>query len=133
MAAARIAKAAQTSAKTVQPGGKLTRAVRESLENLQVQPEDAGLCALVTEYAVTMDGAAAIAAQVAKLPFDPDTADAVEQLRKRVSAQVTMSDLGPKLLAALDALGATPKARATGGKPAQPATSSRLAVLRGGA
>jgi hypothetical protein len=113
---------------------KLTPAVEETLGTLQLAPEDAAVARLALSYARTIDQAAAIAALAAKLPFDPDTAEAVEQLRKRVSAQATMGDLGPKLLAALDALGATPKARASAGKtPPAGAAVSKLAALRGGA
>jgi len=109
---------------------KMAPAVEETLASLELRPEDAGLARLAMSYARTIDRAEAIAAQAAKLPFDPDTAEAVEQLRKRVSAQVTMADLGPKLLAALDALGATPKARKDAGKTPSSSAKSRLAALR---
>lgn len=111
---------------------KLTPAVEETLEKLTLQPEDAALARLVLSYARTIDQAAAIAAHAAKIPFDPDTADEVKRLASRVSAQVTMSDLGPKLLAALDALGASPKARAAVGKPAPSGSASKLNAMRGG-
>lgn len=111
---------------------KLTPAVEESLGKLVLAPEDAALARLALTYARVMDGAAAIAAQAARIPFDPDSAEAVEQLRKRVSAQVTASDLGPKLLAALDALGATPKARSSASKPPTAGGKSKLAALRQG-
>lgn len=107
--------------------------VEETLGKLPLQPEDAALAELARQYARTVDRAAAIAADAARIPFDPDSAEAVEQLRKRVAAHTTMSDLGPKLLAALDALGATPKARAVVGKPAPAGSASKLAALRGGA
>src|SRR5690606_34551160 len=67
---------------------KLTPAIEETLASLELRPEDAGIARLALQYARTIDRAEAIAAQAAKLPFDPDTAEAVEQLRKRVSAQV---------------------------------------------
>lgn len=111
--------------------GGLAAKVEETLQNVVSPPEDTALRALALEYARTIDRAAAIAADVAKVPFDPESADAIEQLRKRVTAHATMADLGPKLLQALDALGATPKARAAAGKPAPPAGPSKLAALRG--
>lgn len=110
----------------------LAEKVRETLEKLEIRPEDAALAALTVEYARTIDQAKVIAARAAKVPYDPDTAEELANLRKRVSAQVTMADLGPKLLAALDALGATPKARASAGKPSPAGARSKLAALRDG-
>lgn len=121
-------------------GGKRTDApglapkVQETLDRLTLAPEDVAVAAVALEYAKTIDRAAAIAARLADLPASPDVEEEVGRLRARVSAHTTMADLGPKLVAALDALGATPKARA-----AQPAgagrapTSSRLTAFRGGA
>ena len=111
----------------------LAAKVAETLGALTLQPEDSALAAVAMEYARTIDRAAAIAARAAKLPPDPDIAEELANLRKRVSAQVTMSDLGPKLVAALDALTATPKARAAQGKPAGGNGPSRLAAMRSGA
>lgn len=112
------------------PSGGMAARIEETLASLENRPEDAGVRAIALEYARTIDRAAIIAAQVAKLPFDPDSADAVDQLRKRVSAHATMADLGPKLLAALDALGATPKARVAQGKGAPPSGGkSKLDLL----
>jgi hypothetical protein len=113
--------------------GPLTAAVLETLGKVELRPEDAAIQALAEAYARTMDRAAAIAARAAALPPDPDVMEELDRLRKRVSAQVTMSDLGPKLQAALDALGATPKARATMGKPNPVTGKSRLTAMRGGA
>lgn len=116
--------------------GEIERNVAETLEKLELQPEDAGLRTLALHYARVIDRAEAIAAQARKIPFDPDSADEVKRLAARVSAQVTASDIGPKLLAVLDALGATPKARsAAGGKgtPPKTAAGSALAAMRGGA
>jgi hypothetical protein len=111
--------------------GTMLAGVRETLDKLDLQPEDAALKALAEQYASTMDRAAAIAAKAASLPPDPDIMEELDRLRKRVSAQVTVSDVGPKLLAALDALGATPKARSAVGKPAPAGKTSKLAALRG--
>lgn len=128
----RSRKLAAVPAETASTERKLVPAVEETLSNLVLDPGDAALSRLAMQYARTIDQAAAIAAQAARIPFDPDSAEAVEQLRKRVSAQVTMSDLGPKLLAALDALGATPKARASSSKPQAAGGKSKLAALRAG-
>lgn len=110
--------------------GTMLAGVRATLDKLELRPEDEALKVLAAEYAATMDKAAAIAARLAKLPPDEDTAEELQRLKQRVSAQVTMSDLGPKLLAALDALGATPKARSAAGKPATPGRTSKLVGLR---
>lgn len=112
------------------PPGKLAEKVRETLGQLSLQPEDAAVQALAVEYAETIDRAAELAEKAAEIPYDPDTAQMVARLKQRVDAHVVMADLGPKLLAALDALGATPKARAATGKPAPPSGPSRLAALR---
>lgn len=114
--------------------GEMTGKVRESLGHLELRPEDAGIAALAAGYAETMDRAAELAEAAAQAAYDPDTAVQVARLRQRVEAHVVMVDLGPKLLAALDALGATPKSRAQVLKPAPPGTGkSRLASLRDGA
>lgn len=114
----------------IPPSSTMAEKVAETLENLALQPEDAAVAALALKYAETLDRTAAIAAAAAKLPFDPDTAEAVEALKKRVAAVVAVSDLGPKLLASLDALGATPKARVTAGKPPLAGGKSKLSALR---
>lgn len=88
--------------------GELEQSVRESLGTLDLQPEDAGVRELALRYARTID----------------ETVDA--------EGRAAMSDLGPKLLAALVELGATPKARAAAGQPPAPSSGSKLAALRGG-
>lgn len=106
-------------------------AVEATLAELSLAPEDAALARLAEGYARTIDQAAAIAAAAQRIPYDEDTAEQVKKLAARVGAHVTMADLGPKLLAALDALGATPKARAVGGNPAgkKPGTGGVLSPL----
>lgn len=113
--------------------GGLAAKVQETLDTLELRPEDTALAALALEYGRTIDRAAIIAAQAAKIPFDPDSAEEVARLRAKVSAHSTMSDVGPKLLAALDALGATPKARAQSPKAQGKARGSALQAMRGGA
>ncbi|MCF7548911.1 hypothetical protein [Pseudonocardia sp. WMMC193] len=110
--------------------GGLAAEVRATLEHLDLQPQDQALAAVAVRYGETIDRAAAIAAQAARIPYDPDTAEEVKKLASRVSGQVTMADLGPKLLAALDALGATPKARAAVGQTPAPSGPSKLSQLR---
>lgn len=109
----------------------LAAKVTETIEKLTLAPEDVAVAALAVQYARTLDRCEAIAADARKMPFDPDSVEALDQLKKRVAAVTATSDLGPKLLAALDALGATPKARAAKGTPAPSSGSSRLAALRG--
>ncbi|QJY51226.1 terminase small subunit [Pseudonocardia broussonetiae] len=111
----------------------MTAQVRATIGHLKLQPEDAAMSALALQYAETIDGAAALAEEAAGLPYDPDTVVMVSRLKQRVEAHVVMVDLGPKLQAALDALGATPKSRMLAGKPAPAAGKSRLTQLREGA
>lgn len=114
--------------------GEMTRSVRESVGNLELRPEDAGISALAVRFARTIDDAAELAELAAGMPYDPDTAVQLARLRQRVEAHTVMVEVGPKLQAALDALGATPKARAQVLKPAAPgASKSALSALRGGA
>lgn len=113
--------------------GDMEQAVRETLEKLEEQPEDAGIRALALRYARTIDDSQQLAKEAASLPYDPDTAVQVARLRQRVEAHTVMVDVGPKLLAALDALHATPKARAASTKPPAAGSASKLAALRGGA
>ncbi|MEU7817070.1 hypothetical protein [Pseudonocardia sp. NPDC049154] len=112
-------------------GAKLTESVRETVEKLTLNPEDVAVAQLAVEYAETIERAADLAEEAANLPYDPDTAVMVARLKQRVEAHTVMADVGPKLLAALDALGATPKARAAAGKPAPASGGSALAKLRG--
>lgn len=102
----------------------------ETLDKLQLQPEDVAIAALATRYAETMDRAAGLADELAALPYDEDTVVMVSRLKQRVEAHVVMVDLGPKLQAALDALGATPKSRSLAGKPAPAGGKSKLTALR---
>lgn len=114
--------------------GELENRVREALENLELKPEDAGVQAIALQYARTVDEARELAEAAAQMPYDPDTAVMVARLRQRVEAHTVMADLGPKLLAALESLGASPKARAVLGKRPPPGVkASKLHQMRGGA
>lgn len=110
--------------------GEMEQAVRETLRNVTESPEDAGVRALALRYGRTIDESRALADAAADLPYDPDTAVMVARLKQRVEAQAVVAELGPKLLATLDALQATPKARAVAGKPAPAAGQSKLSALR---
>lgn len=111
----------------------LAAKVQETLDKLELRPEDTALAALALQYARTLDRCEAIAADARRVPFDEDTADALDTLKRRVGAVVATSDLGPKILAALDALGATPKARAQAPKVQGKRAASALQAMRGGA
>lgn len=78
-------------------------AVAETIGGLTLSPEDAAAIRLAERYAAAIDAAE-------------------EQ-------QETLDKLGPKLLAVLDALGATPRARA-GMKKTPTAGESKLEALR---
>lgn len=114
------------------PACGLAPKVRETLGELKLQPEDVAAAELVVQYAETMDRAAELAEAAAAIPYDPDTAVMVARLKARVDAHQVMVDLGPKLLAALESLGATPRARMIAGKPAPAAGKSKLTALREG-
>lgn len=110
--------------------------VKITLDALELNGVDVAIASLSLEYAKTLDRAAAIAAHAAKLekllsaPKDIDLADQVRALRQRVAAHAAVSDLGPKLLSALDALQATPKSRAASPRPTALPLSGPLAALR---
>jgi hypothetical protein len=83
----------------------LVPAVSDVLGHLELAPEDAGIVRLVGEYARILDDA----------PGDVEV----------------WAKIGPKLLTALEALGASPRARAALKKGGAPnAVQNRLAVLR---
>lgn len=110
----------------------LAPAVAETLAALTVGDEDAGAVRLAERYAATIDAAARLAADLAAVPVDEDTARQVYALSKRVEAQTVLAELGPKLLACLESLGATPAARARlkGGSTNGSRPSSKLDELR---
>lgn len=111
--------------------GTLADHVRDAIGALELSPEDAALAQLAIRYAETIDRSAAIAAQASRLAKDPEVAEEVRRLAARVQAHVTMADVGPKLLAALESLGASPKARAGLGKPTSKPRVGTLHALRG--
>lgn len=114
----------------------LAPAVAESLAELDLEAEDAAAAKLADRYARELDQAAAVAAQAERVlkaaDEDPELAELVAALKQKLSARSAVENLGPKLLATLDALGATPKARAAaskgGGSGGQ--QGGKLAALR---
>jgi phage shock protein A len=107
-----------------------------ALKDTQFLSRDLTNVALAKRYAALMDDAAALAAELDKVETNSESmALTLKRLRAKVEAHAVVSDLGPKLLAALSALGMTPSARA--GLPkavatVAPSTSTRtLARLRG--
>lgn len=85
--------------------------VTETVAALALADEDAGAVKLAERYAAAIDDAADIAAALAAVPYDEDLYKRVAALEQRVRAQAVLAELGPKLLSALEALGATPRAR----------------------
>lgn len=94
---------------------QMAPAVQETLENLDLSPEDIAASRLAMQYARAIDRAQAIAADAAKIDLssaDETTVVKVEALRKRVGGHAAVAEIGPKLHTLLNELGATPKARA---------------------
>lgn len=111
--------------------GLMRPAVAGTVAKLDQVDVDAAAVRLAERYAAQIDEAAVIAADLADVTSeDEDTAKVLYALRKRVEAHQVLIDLGPKLLAVLESLGATPKGRAALGKGPVPAGPGRLAGLR---
>lgn len=115
----------------------LVPAVSEALAAIELEAEDVAVSKLAERYAREIDQADAAATQADKVlrlinPEDnPDLFELVKGLKAKLSARVAVSDLGPKLLAALDSVGATPKARAARkGGAAGAGKGGKLAALR---
>lgn len=109
----------------------LAPAVAKTIEQLELADEDAGAVRLARRYAATIDQAAQLAADLADLePEDNSSAKRIHALAKAVEAKGVLAELGPKLLACLEQLGATPVARSRmkGGKPG--GGTNRLEGLR---
>lgn len=115
-------------------------AVAEAIDQLALKPEDAGVARLAQRYAAQIDESAQIAADLAEATAAAGS-DAGEYdrrmltaLAKRVDAQAVLAELGPKLLAALESLGASPRARAAqvkgGATGGSNAGTGRLAAIR---
>jgi len=95
----------------------ISEASETSLAAAPLTPRDQAAAALVRRYAELIDNAESLAAEANVLwgELDPEDADGRRRLAKleaAVSAHGVTSDLGPKLLAALTALGCTLAGRA---------------------
>lgn len=101
----------------------LSQVVNDAIAAQPADPRDAATAELARHYAALIDSAAPSAALAkaidhldARIPADPASADAWRKITAALAEHSVASDLGPKLLAALDALGLTPKARQAAGK-----------------
>lgn len=113
----------------------------DALEAATLRPEDGATQALAIKYATLIDEAAPAAKYANALAWltgqqaadDDARARYVDIIRAALAEHSVMSDLGPKLLAALDALGMSPRARAAlqkGAKNGDRPAPSRLDELR---
>jgi len=113
----------------------LAPAVEQTLAALQPDTVDAAAVRLAQRYARDIDEASLITASLEPvlrelMALDPKLHDRLLPLAVRIERTAVLASLGPKLLAALEQLGATPAARArvkTGGGDAGP---NRLKALR---
>jgi hypothetical protein len=96
-------------------------ALTAALRSAPVGPEGKATVALARRYAALIEDAERSVQELIDLQADDeDVRDAIRRLRAKLEAQVVTSDLGPKLLAALTALGMTGAAAAAalkGGAP----------------
>lgn len=92
--------------------GPLSKALTAALRDAQVQAQDKAAVALAKRLAALMDEAQALADALDDVePENTAEARTLRALKARVDAHTVASDLAPKLLAALQALGMTPAAR----------------------
>lgn len=111
----------------------IVRALTASLRDVKILTRDGAAVALARRYAALIEDAAKTAAELDALRADDEmTAAAIARLRARVDAQQVISDLGPKLLSALAALGMSPAARAAtkGGTASGAGTTAGDALAR---
>lgn len=107
---------------------KLGRAVASALRDAQTLPRDAAAVSLVKRYAALIDRAEELAEALDGVRAEDEVeARLLAALRVKVEAQAVASDLGPKLLAALAALGMTPAARSAVSKGGAPDVRSSAA------
>lgn len=107
--------------------------VEAALAAAALGPRDGAAAALCRRYAQLIDHAASLAAEAEVIweGLDPDDITARKHLAKlelAVSSQNVASDLGPKLLAGLTALGCTLAGRGAQGKEAARATDPKRAA-----
>lgn len=126
--------------------GPIARAVADALDTAPVLPRDAGATALARRYAALLDEAAPASKYREPLDAIREAIDVLYRLDPLVAGQLdkpfarivdalgahsVASDLGPKLLAVLTALGMTAAGRsAKGGAPDGPKVPDQLGELR---
>lgn len=110
--------------------GHISDASEMSLAAAPLTVSDNAAAALVRHYAALMDHAVALRDEV-DLAWGSLSVDDIDgrrrlvKLEAAVSAQAVASDLGPKLLAALTALGCTPAGRGVKGQEKPVATDPK--------
>lgn len=110
--------------------------VAEALSNLpDLTPADTAARHLAGRYAAAIDQASGVDVDRIGDALDPDDMTGrqmLARLARQVEAQAVLGELGPKLLAVLEALGATPRARAVrkGGVGNGSSLPGKLAAIR---
>jgi hypothetical protein len=94
----------------------LTTELNKALKILKPDARDAATVALARRYAKELDDAAKISKQLVKplrdlLELDPDLHDRFLSLATRIEETAVAATIGPKMLAALEQLQMTPRAR----------------------
>ena len=107
--------------------GPMARAVAAALRDAKPQKQDGGAVALAKQYAKLIDEAVPLARYDVPLAAlrvavtecsDPKAGEHLAKIEQALAAHSVASDLGPKLLAALTALGMTAAGRTVkGGAP----------------
>ena len=113
--------------------GPISEACEASLAAAGLETRDNAAAALVRRYSALMDDAARLAAEADQLwaeipPEDVTASRRLAKLEIQVQSQNVTSDLGPKLLAALTALGCTLAGRGAKGKDAPRAADPKRAA-----
>jgi 3-hydroxyisobutyrate dehydrogenase-like beta-hydroxyacid dehydrogenase len=116
--------------------------VRHTIEQLHLLPADSAAATLAERYAELIDHAAVATTYLkplrelrAVIAGNTAAAEHLTRLEVALSAHSVASDLGPKLLAVLESLGATPKARGAvmgGGGSAAQGALARIRAARPG-
>jgi hypothetical protein len=120
--------------------GPVAKALEASLTTAPTLPRDVAAVELARHYAGLIDEAVPLAKYDEPLKAlrravtecsDPNAGKHLAKIEAALSAHSVMSDLGPKLLATLTALGMTAAGRsAKGGAPDGPRVPDELAKLR---
>lgn len=113
------------------PRPTISDAVAEAIASGAFGPSEAGVTALVRQYAFELDGAAQVEAAFAELWEDNDLSgrdyQRLQLLEQRVRAGTVVANVGPRLLSALESLGLSPLARSKLGKAIVPPTAAPVA------